>query len=112
MCRGGKHHKGGGGGAGGGKGGRRWPRSRRCIGLSPPSSAAVRARRERKKVTKANAERPQPTRKVMPNMVELHCGSIDISQSMEKNVMTSTISTSPEAAHLRRESSVNGERFL
>ena len=72
--------------------------------------ASVCASRDRKNVTKANAERPQPTVKVMPYIVELHFGSVDIIQSMEAKVITSTTKTSPEAAHLRRDSSVYGER--
>ena len=88
----------------------RFPRSRRCIGRSTSAMAGVCARRERKKVTKANAERPQATVKVMPYIVDDHVGSVDIIQSIEANVITSTTNTSPDAAHLRRESSVYGER--
>ena len=47
----------------------------------------------------------------MPYIVELHFGSVDIIQSMEAKVSTSTMATSPDAAHLRRESSVYGERL-
>src|SRR5205823_1127466 len=89
----------------------RLPRSRRCIGRSTSAIASVCASRERKKVTKANAESPQPTVKVMPYIVELHFGSVDIIQSIEAKVSTRTISTSPEAAHLRRDSSVYGDRL-
>src|SRR5687768_1414307 len=66
----------------------------------------------RKKVTNANAERPAPTVKAMPNIDEYHFGSSDITQSMEVKVSTMTISRIPDAAHLRRDSSVYGERVF
>ena len=68
--------------------------------------ASVFASCARKKVTKANAESPQPTTKVMPYIVELHFGSVDIIQSIEAKVSVRTIISRPDAAHLRRESSV------
>ena len=77
-----------------------------------PFIASVVASRARKKVTNANAERPQPTVNVMPYIVEFHFGSSDIIQSMDANVSVSTIIGNPAAAHRRRARSVYGERSL
>src|SRR5687768_8609072 len=64
----------------------------------------------RKKVTNANAESPAPTVKAMPNIDEYHFGSSDMTQSTEVKVSVRTITSRPDAAHLRRESSTYGER--
>src|SRR5688500_6190739 len=74
--------------------------------------AGVREIVVRKNVTNANAESPAPTVNEMPNIDEYHFGSSDITQSIEVKVRVMTITTSPDAAHLRRESSTYGERVF
>src|SRR5260370_41600310 len=81
----------------------RLPRSRRWLGRRMLAMAFVAARRVRKKVTKAKAASAELTRKVMPYIVEYHVGSSDMAQSIEQNVRVSTMTSSPPAAHLRRE---------
>src|SRR6185503_16048114 len=88
----------------------RLPRSRKWLGLRMPCMAGFGASRTRKNVTNAKAESPAPTVKEMPNIEEYHFGSSDINQSTDANVSVSTIIRRPLALHLRRESSVYGER--
>src|SRR6187455_2491785 len=88
----------------------RLPRSRKWPGLRMSRIAGVVESRTRKNVTNAKAESPAPTVKPMPNIDEYHFGSSDITQSTEASVSVSTITSRPLALHLRRESSVYGER--
>src|SRR5688572_14059194 len=90
----------------------RLPRSRKWPGLRMSRMADVCESSTRKKVTNANAERPAPTVKAMPNIDEYHFGSSDITQSTDASVSVSTIISRPAALHLRRESSVYGERVF
>src|SRR5450759_5705247 len=86
------------------------PRSRKCDGLRMSAMAFVLESCVSRKITYAYAARPQLTRNVMPNIDEYHFGSSDMTQSTEANVSVSTIIGSPNAAHLRRLSSVSGAR--
>src|SRR6476659_3998850 len=75
----------------------RLPRSRKCIGLRTPLMACVCEMVVRKNVTNANADKPAPTVKEMPNIDEYHFGSSDITQSTEASVMVRTKISSPDA---------------
>src|SRR5215212_5665042 len=90
----------------------RLPRSRKWPGLRMSRIAGVGASSTRKNVTNANAERPAPTVKEMPNIDEYHFGSSDMTQSTEASVSVSTIISRPLALQRRRERSVYGERVF
>src|SRR5687767_4866355 len=88
----------------------RLPRSRRCEGLTISDIARVRTSCVSRNVTYVNAESPHPMVKLMPNMLEYHFGSSDMTQSTDASVSVRTIMASPAADHLRRCSSVSGAR--
>src|ERR1051325_1105726 len=88
----------------------RLPRSRKWLGLRMSRMAGFGASSTRKKITNANADSPASTVKEMPNIEDHHFGSSDITQSTDANVSERTIIKRPLALHLRRESSVYGER--
>src|SRR6185295_10355873 len=73
----------------------RLPRSRKCEGLRTSFMAGLSASSVRKNVTKANAERPAPTVKAMPNIDEYQRGSSDMTQSTEVSVSVKTIISRP-----------------